>query len=311
MAAAQTSSRRRIRIRVRGVVQGVGFRPYVYRLASGLDLGGSVLNDANGVLIEVEGDPDRIEAFVARLPVDAPPLASVEETRTDELTPTGEDGFVVASSVVGGDPDALVSADAATCADCLAELLDPRDRRFRYPFLNCTNCGPRFTIVRDVPYDRPATTMSGFRDVPPLPGRVRGSDRPPLPCPAQCLSGLRSARCGSSIRRRAAVRRRGCCARGTRRRRCTRAGSSPSRESAAITSPRAADDEAVVAKLRSRKHREDRPFALMVGNLEAARELVELTAAEEALLEGRERPIVIARRRAGAGVAGSVAPEDA
>ena len=197
-----------------------------------------MLNDANGVLIEVEGDPDRIEAFVARLPVDAPPLASVEETRTDELTPTGEDGFVVASSVVGGDPDALVSADAATCADCLAELLDPRDRRFRYPFPNCTNCGPRFTIVRDVPYDRPATTMSGFRDVPPLPRRVRGS-RPTaasMPSPMPVRTAVR--RCGSSIRAGAARPPAVLLRSRERWRRYTRAGSSPSRESAATTSPR-------------------------------------------------------------------------
>ncbi len=307
MAAAQTSSRRRIRIRVRGVVQGVGFRPYVYRLASGLDLGGSVLNDANGVLIEVEGDPDRIEAFVARLPVDAPPLASVEETRTDELTPTGEDGFVVASSVVGGDPDALVSADAATCADCLAELLDPRDRRFRYPFLNCTNCGPRFTIVRDVPYDRPATTMSGFQ----MCRRCRAeyedpTDRrfhaQPNACP-DCGPALRLLDPGGGSASASGV--------------AALAGAVAALHEGRVVAVKGiggyhlaarADDEAVVATLRSRKHREDRPFALMVANLEAARELVELTVAEEALLEGRERPIVIARRRAGAGVAGSVAP---
>src|SRR5215211_1909851 len=128
----------RTRVRVEGIVQGVGFRPFVHALAGRLGLAGLVGNDAGGVFVEVE----RVTAT--------------------PLEPTGSSGFAIAPSLAGGDRQTLVSPDTATCADCLRELADPADRRFRYPFINCTNCGPRFTIVRDVPYDRPATTMASF-----------------------------------------------------------------------------------------------------------------------------------------------------
>ena len=144
-------------------MQGVGFRPYVHRLAVELGLSGFVLNDERGVLIEVEGEPAALEDFVRRLPAEAPPLAVVERVLTTALEATGEGGFEIRASRRRGAAQARVSADAATCDDCLAELFDPADRRHRYPFVNCTNCGPRFTIVRDVPYDRPLTTMAGFK----------------------------------------------------------------------------------------------------------------------------------------------------
>ena len=156
------SERRRVRARVGGVVQGVGFRPYVFRLAEELGLGGWVLNDERGVELEAEGDPDAVERFLARLGPEAPPLATVDSVDAEEAEPRGEREFAIVESERHGAAEALVSADTATCADCLAELLDPADRRHRYPFINCTNCGPRFTIVRDVPYDRPKTTMAGF-----------------------------------------------------------------------------------------------------------------------------------------------------
>ena len=154
--------RTRIRARVDGVVQGVGFRPYVHRLAGELALGGFVLNDERGVLLEVEGDEASVAAFLARLPAEAPPLAIVERVQSEPLEPAGELAFAIRASARHGEPLALVSPDSATCDDCLAELFDPADRRHRYPFINCTNCGPRFTIVRGVPYDRPLTTMAGF-----------------------------------------------------------------------------------------------------------------------------------------------------
>ena len=153
----------RSRARVEGVVQGVGFRPFVHRLAGELELAGFVLNDERGVLVEVQGEPERVAAFLARLRADAPPLAVVERVLAEAVAPVEGDGFEIVESARGGRPAALVSADVATCEDCLAELFDPADRRYRYPFLNCTNCGPRFTIVRGVPYDRPNTTMAGFR----------------------------------------------------------------------------------------------------------------------------------------------------
>ena len=152
----------RTSIRVEGVVQGVGFRPFVYSLATRLGLAGWVGNDVDGVFAEVEGPAEHIRDFLAALERDAPPLARVERVSARPLTPDGRPGFAIVASDTAGRRRALVSADSATCADCLRELADPADRRFGYPFINCTNCGPRFTIVRDVPYDRPLTTMAGF-----------------------------------------------------------------------------------------------------------------------------------------------------
>src|SRR3954451_10964877 len=151
----------RRRFRVRGVVQGVGFRPFVYGLAREHALAGFVLNDGEGVLIEAEGQTDSLEQFAAAIRAEAPPLARVERVEAEPLPPRGETTFrIEASPAPGG--SALIPPDVATCDDCLRELFDPRDRRYRYPFVNCTQCGPRFTIVRRVPYDRPNTTMAGF-----------------------------------------------------------------------------------------------------------------------------------------------------
>ena len=140
----------------------MGFRPFVYSLATRLGLAGWVGNDADGVFAEVEGPAGQIRDFLAALERDAPPLARVERVSAQPITPDGRAGFAIVASDTSGSRRALVSADSATCADCLRELADPADRRFGYPFINCTNCGPRFTIVRDVPYDRPLTTMAGF-----------------------------------------------------------------------------------------------------------------------------------------------------
>src|SRR5215217_5786416 len=152
----------RARVRVEGIVQGVGFRPFVHALAGRLGLAGLVGNDAGGVFVEVEGAAETVERFLEALAAEAPPLAVIERVTATPLEPTGASGFAIAPSLAGGDRQTLVSPDTATCADCPRELADPADRRFRYPFINCTNCGPRFTIVRDVPYDRPATTMASF-----------------------------------------------------------------------------------------------------------------------------------------------------
>ena len=145
-----------------GVVQGVGFRPFVYSLATGLGLTGLVGNDVDGVFAEVEGPDAAVSEFLERLQRDAPPLARIERVSTTAMAPRQEASFVIAASEAQGPRRTLISADTATCADCLRELADPADRRFGYPFINCTNCGPRFTIVRDVPYDRPLTTMAPF-----------------------------------------------------------------------------------------------------------------------------------------------------
>ena len=222
----------RVRARVEGTVQGVGFRPYVYRLASELGCSGHVLNDARGVVVEVEADTKSVERFLARLPAEAPPLARIERVAAEPVPVTGETGFAIRASPPGGEPSAAVTADTATCAECLEELFDPADRRHRYPFVNCTNCGPRFTIVRGVPYDRPLTTMAGFAMCPacaaeyedPLDRRFHAQ---PNACP-EC--GPRARLVGSDA--------------GTPRtpwrrlpRRCATARSSPSRAWAATTWP--------------------------------------------------------------------------
>ena len=152
----------RVSVRVTGTVQGVGFRPFVYSLAARLGLSGFVGNDSAGVFAEVEGAPAAVAEFLAAMERDPPPLARIDQVVTKNMRPYGGTGFSIAPSAPGARRTALVSADSATCADCLAELRDPADRRYAYPFINCTNCGPRFTIVADVPYDRPNTTMAPF-----------------------------------------------------------------------------------------------------------------------------------------------------
>jgi hydrogenase maturation protein HypF len=299
------ATRIRTRARVEGTVQGVGFRPFVYRLAAELNLSGWVLNDERGVLLEVEGPAQAVDALMRRLPAEAPPLADVERVLTEARPPEGGAGFRIVESERAGAPDALVSPDTATCDDCLRELFDPADRRYRYPFINCTNCGPRFTIVRDVPYDRPLTTMTGFEMCDACRAEYddpadRRFHAQPNACPACGPSvrlidpggdplavddPLRAAAAALAAGRILAVKGIGgyhlaCCA----------------------------DSERAVAGLRARKHREDKPFALMAPDLEAARTLVELTQDEEELLQSRERPILIARRRPAAEVAASVAP---
>ena len=276
-------------MRVRGVVQGVGFRPFVYGLARRHGLGGFVLNDGDGVLIEVEGEAPELDSFELSLEREPPRLARVAALETTSVVPRGETEFSIAPSRTAG-RSALVPPDVATCDDCLRELFDPEDRRYRYPFVNCTQCGPRFTIVREVPYDRPNTTMAGF----PLcrdcrreyedPGDRRFHAEP-IACPV-C-----GPRLSMPLEQAVILLREGTILAvkglGGYHLACD-----------------AANEEAV-ARLRARKHREDKPFALM----SAAPELLaHLDALESRLLRSQERPIVLARRREDAPVAPSVAP---
>ncbi len=292
---------RRARVRVTGTVQGVGFRPYVYRLAGELSLGGFVLNDAHGVVIEIEGSATVVDRFLKRLPREAPPLAVLEQVVVEERDPSGEErAFVIVASVAGDVPDAPVTPDSATCEDCLRELFDPADRRFRYPFINCTNCGPRFTIVRGVPYDRPLTTMAGFAMCPECRAEYEDpADRrfhaQPNACPV----------CGPSVRL------------------IGDSAGEPLKTTATALAAGAivaikgiggyhlaclAASERAVAGLRARKHREDKPFALMAPSLAVAESLVSLDVRAAELLTGPARPIVLAPRRSDARVANAVAP---
>ena len=199
----RSGERRRVRARVEGTVQGVGFRPYVYRLARELGLAGFVLNDARGVVLEVEGDAEPVERFLERLAGRgaAAGRASSACCRSRRRADRGARLRDRRERARAASRAPRWRRTRATCDDCLAELFDPADRRHRYPFINCTNCGPRFTIVRGVPYDRPLHDDGRLRDVPGLPGRVRRPGRPALPRPAERLPGLRARRCSCSMRR--------------------------------------------------------------------------------------------------------------
>jgi hydrogenase maturation protein HypF len=302
----------RVSIKVEGVVQGVGFRPFVRNLATELGLSGSVRNDMGGAFIDVEGAPGAIGTFLSRLETDAPPLCVIEEIETSPLAPAGRAGFVISPSDPAGERRALVPADTATCDDCLAELFDPTDRRYLYPFINCTNCGPRFTIVRDVPYDRPNTTMAGFRMCADCEREYRAPDDRRYHAQPTCCRA-----CGPVLRLVDGA--------GTE----VRDGRGPIAAAAALLrrdkivaikglggfhlAVRAFSENAAAA-LRSRKHREDKPFAVMVGDIGMARRLCDLDEVEQRLLESPRRPIVLLRRRlappegaAGPGPAPSVA----
>ena len=156
------AKRERLRVMVRGAVQGVGFRPFVYRVATELRLDGWVLNSAQGVFIEVEGAPEVLRQFLLRLEKEKPPRAAIQSLESTVLDPIGYDRFEIRESKEGGEKRALILPDIATCADCLREIFDPSDRRFRYSFTNCTNCGPRFSIIKALPYDRANTSMKKF-----------------------------------------------------------------------------------------------------------------------------------------------------
>jgi len=290
---------------VRGVVQGVGFRPFVYRLAMEESLAGSIGNDTDGVTIEIEGPPARILAFIQRLTKETPPLARIDSIVTRELEATGGAGFkIVASEVLGG-VSTGIPADAATCADCLRELLDPADRRFRYPFLNCTNCGPRFTITRRIPYDRPQTSMARFPMCPacqaeyddPLNRRFHAQPNACSECgPRVWLEGPD----GRSIESEDPIR--------TAIDRMVAGAVMAIKGIGGFHLSVDATSEAAVARLRQRKNRYGKPLAVMVRDLEAARAFCVMTPEEESLLQTNARPIVLARSRAGNGIALSVAP---
>jgi hydrogenase maturation protein HypF len=302
--ASAPSQAARQRIRVRGIVQGVGFRPTVYRLATERGLAGWVLNDAEGVLLEVEGPSARIAEFLERLARDPPPLAAITAVETEDVPPQGETGFQIRPSA-GGEREALVSPDVAVCPDCLRELLDPADRRFRYPFINCTHCGPRYSIILDVPYDRTRTTMRTFTMCRACRAEYEDpADRrfhaQPNACPA----------CGPQLALRDAAGRPVATADPVRAvREALLAGRIVAIKG--LTGFHLAADarnDAAVGDLRRRKGRDQKPFAMMAGSFEAVARAALVDEAERRLLESRERPIVLLRRRPDCGISPLVAP---
>ncbi len=295
------------KIHVTGVVQGVGFRPFVYQLATRANLNGWVANTSAGVDIELEGDAAALEAFVRALTAEQPPLAQIDSVDVRDATSNGHaqfNRFEIRASVPLAGAFQPISPDISICPDCLRELFDPHDRRYRYPFINCTNCGPRFTIIEDIPYDRPKTTMRVFEMCDdcareyhdPLDRRFHAQ---PVACP----------KCGPKVW---LENDEGRVARGEAIEETQRllAGGSIVAIKGLGGFHLACDatNADAVAELRRRKLRVDKPFALMMPDVVTVEKHCFVDDAERALLESRERPIVLVRRRPDSPIAEQVAP---
>ncbi len=295
-------------LHIRGVVQGVGFRPFIFTLAERLGLNGFVGNDSNGCFVEIEGPSQAIVAFGQALRDEAPPLSHIEQISQRDLPPTGERGFRILPSQAQTNAATLISPDLNICDDCLRELFDPTDRRYLYPFINCTHCGPRYTIIRDIPYDRDKTTMTNFAmceacareyadprhrrfhaqpNACPMCGpQVYFVESPPSPSPSQRegiplpLGGVR----GEAI---------------TQAQAALQAGQIVAIKGIGgfhLTCD--ARNDHAVQTLRARKGRGDKPFAVMVRDLATAHRIAQLTPADLDTLCSRARPIVIVPQRA-------------
>lgn len=290
-----------------GVVQGVGFRPFVYNLASGLGLGGFVFNDPKGVTVELEGDDTAISTFLQRFETEPPPLARIESVKTDMLAPTGfkMSEFVIVKSGHVGERSVLISPDIATCKECLDEMNNPEDRRYRYPFINCTNCGPRYTIITDIPYDRSRTTMALFEMCPDCRSEYedpknRRFHAEPTCCPVcgprveihdrkgikiECDNPVDYAINLLSDGNILAVK-----GLGGFHLACN------------------AENDGAVKELRRRKERDKKPFALMAKDMAAVKRIVEVPGAAEEILVGIERPILLLKKGEGNKLSEDIAP---
>lgn len=311
-SSAQLESSHRQRIVITGVVQGVGFRPFVYGLAQRFALSGFVGNDSHGVFIEVEGAQARLTAFQQALQTEQPPLAYIDTITVAEIDPKEETTFTIVESHTQATESTLISPDLTVCDDCLAELLNPSDRRYRYPFINCTNCGPRFTITSDIPYDRPLTTMADFPMCPvcqaeytdPLNRRFHAQ---PNACPT-CGPQLEfrwSTQDGEpfahepvhgdgALRLAKTVLRQG--------------GLVALKGIGGFHLACDATNESAVQELRTRKGRAAKPFAVMAANVETVRRFASINDAEFASLTSRERPIVLLQKQPDFALAAGVAP---
>src|SRR5580692_4798360 len=300
----------RQRFTVTGVVQGVGFRPFVHRIASDLGLTGFVGNDSGAVFLEVQGERTRVHEFGRRLRAQAPPLARIDTVSVHDIPADTARvrEFRIAASKTTTDANTFMTPippDIAACDDCVAELFDPHDRRYRHPFVTCTNCGPRFTIIRKLPYDRPATTMSAFAMCERCAAEYhdpanRRFHAQPIACPA----------CGPALWFAAHTERvTGADAALGATQRALAAG--------AVVAIKGVggyhlacrvDDEAAVVALRTRKARGAKPFAMLVADLDVARRYAHINDAEAAVLSSPARPIVLLRRRRDAPLAEALAP---
>jgi len=297
MAVAQDPALQRLRITLRGAVQGVGFRPFVYRLATEMSLTGWVLNSSAGLVVEVEGPSDQLTRFEERLERERPKASVVTVRESARIPAQGSNRFEILASDADSGKTVNVLPDLATCRDCRQEVFDPANRRFQYPFTNCTNCGPRYTIVVDIPYDRPNTTMREFGLCPACreeyenPANRRFHAQPNA-CPV-CGPRLSGKTTDGTIRDAADALRRG--------------------EIVALKGIGGfqllvdARQAAAVGRLRQRKHREEKPFALMMPSLEVVREYCEISPAEVELLESQAAPIVLLQPKPGTDLAWNVA----
>jgi hydrogenase maturation protein HypF len=299
------SARVRKAIEVTGIVQGVGFRPYVYRLAFARHLAGFITNTSAGVSIEVEGPAEVVDDFVLRLPAEAPPLARITQMAAHDVPARADGEFRILPSRAGENRRVLISPDVAICDDCLRELFDPSDRRFHYPFINCTNCGPRYTIVRDIPYDRARTSMAVFpmcadcqREYDdPLNRRFHAQPNACWKCGPQVeLWDGEGKRVESADPIAEAVA-------------CLQAGYVVAVKGlGGFHLAVDATNSAAVSRLREGKRRVEKPFAIMASSLEAVRNFCQLGDASRALLLSPERPILLLRKKPGNPIAELVAP---
>ena len=296
---------KRARYLFTGIVQGVGFRPFIYRLATRLKLAGFVQNRPDGVLVEVQGSQAAIDIFFSGVSAELPPLANITGCESSEIAVTGDTEFKIIGSENEGLHDVHIAPDSAVCADCLKELFSPADRRFRYPFINCTNCGPRLTIINDIPYDRVHTSMNCFSFCPqcraeyenpadrrfhaepnacPVCGpklELRDVDGKIIPCDDPLVKAIELIAAGNVL----AIKGLGgfhLCVDAT-------------------------NDEAV-KKLRSRKYREEKPLAIMVRDIEQAKLIAEVSDEEQALLSSFQRPIVLLRKKTSARISDAYCP---
>ncbi len=296
--------RSRVRFEITGVVQGVGFRPFVYNLAREHALSGFVFNHNSGVTIEAEGVPEALSSFERDLRLRKPPLSIIDRIVTHSIAGIGDSTFMIVTSEHAASGSTPVSPDVATCEDCLRELHDPADRRFAYPFLNCTNCGPRFTIIQDLPYDRPATTMHVFAMCETCLAEYQNpADRrfhaQPNACP----------KCGPQVtfeNRRESLTGPPAIARA--REELARGAILAVKGIGGFHLVCDATSDEAIDRLRGRKNRFEQPFAIMVRDLEAARKVAHLPDEESRLLTAKERPIVLLEKRAGNALSERVAP---
>lgn len=282
-----------LEIIIRGIVQGVGFRPFIHRLVREHALNGSIRNTSSGVTLTLEGDEDRLRSFLRELPEKAPPLAVIEEIRTHEIPFQGFSDFRIIASERQAERNTLISPDIGICPDCLREMRDPADRRYRFPFINCTNCGPRFTIIEDVPYDRAKTSMKAFPMCPDCEGEYHDIENRRYHAQPDCCPV-----CGPSLQFADAA---GRPVSGD----AVKLALDALKEGNIVAVKGLGgfhlacrcDDPETAKRLRRRKQRDERPFAVMCRDLSAVKRICELSAAEEKILSSARKPIVLLKKR--------------